>query len=298
MTTDGRAGVTADLVRALVRDQLPRWGHLPVRPVEHDGHDNRTYRLGEHLTVRLPTAAGYAPAVAKEDRWLPVLAPHLPLEVPEPVATGAPGRGYPHPWSVRRWIDGTPLVLAPGTDHERLARDLAAFVRALQAVDPAGGPSAGGHSAFRGCDPVHYDGETRRALDDLAGHVDAALAARVWDAALAARWDGPPVWFHGDLAVGNLLVRDGRLAAVIDFGTCGVGDPACDLVVALVTFRGPAREVFRTEAPGDAATWARARGWALWKALIVAASALREHGTPDPEQLRVVEEVLADRRAR
>lgn len=297
VTADGRAGITADLVRALLRDQLPRWADLPVRPVEHDGHDNRTYRLGDDLTVRLPTAAGYVPAVAKEDRWLPVLAPHLPVAVPEPVATGAPGRGYPFPWSVRRWIAGTPVVLAPSTDHEALARDVAGFVRALQAVDATGGPQAGEHSFFRGCDPVHYDDETRVAIARLAGSVDPGPATEVWDAAIAATWDGPPVWFHGDLAVGNLLVRDWRLAAVIDFGTCGVGDPACDLVLGLVTFTGRAREVWRAEVPGDDATWARARGWALWKALIVAAAALRDHGRPDPEALRVVTDVLADHAA-
>jgi aminoglycoside phosphotransferase (APT) family kinase protein len=297
VTADGRAGIDADLVRALLHEQLPRWADLPVRPVEHDGHDNRTYRLGPHLSVRLPTAAGYVPAVAKEDRWLPVLAARLPLAVPEPVATGVPGCGYPFPWSVRRWITGTPLALAPRTDHERLAGELAGFVRALQAVDADGGPAAGEHSFFRGCDPVHYDGETRRALEDLAAQVDTGHAREVWDAALAATWTGPPVWFRGDLAVGNLLVRDGRLVAVIDFGTCGVGDPACDLVIALVTLRGRAREVFRAEVPGDDATWARARGWALWKALITAARGVREGAAPDPEALRVVREVLADHRA-
>ena len=265
---DGRAGIDAALVRRLVAGQLPRWADLPVTPVDVDGWDNRTYRLGDRLTVRLPTAAGYAPAVEKEDRWLPVLAPHLPLPVPVPVALGQPTAEYPFRWSVRPWLDGETARHGRVGDPVGFAEDVAGFLRALWSVDPAGGPAAGEHSFFRGCDPAHYDDETRRALVTLGGRVDGTRAAAVWDEALAATWHGPAVWFHGDVAEGNLLVRDGRLSAVIDFGTSGVGDPACDLVLAWTFLSGTSRRAFRDAVGQDDAAWARARGWALWKALI------------------------------
>ncbi|GAA3246178.1 aminoglycoside phosphotransferase family protein [Pseudonocardia petroleophila] len=252
------------LVRMLVAAQFPQWADLPVVAVPRQGVDNRTFRLGESLSVRLPSAAGYVPAVEKELRWLPRLAPALPLPIPVPVAAGAPSEHYPWPWSVRRWIDGTPVGDAPPPDPHAFARDLAGFLLALGRVDASGGPVAGAHSFHRGADPAFYDDETRRHLTRLP----AALTA-IWDAALAATWHGSPVWFHGDVAAGNLLLdADGRLAAVIDFGTCGVGDPACDLVIAWTLLDPDARATFRTATGADDAMWARGRGWALWKAAI------------------------------
>ncbi|MCO5994280.1 aminoglycoside phosphotransferase family protein [Actinoallomurus rhizosphaericola] len=290
---DGRAGIDAGLVRRLLAAQFPQWSDLPVRPVEVDGWDNRTYRLGDEMSVRLPTAAGYAPAIGKEHRWLPVLAPSLPVEIPTPLAKGTPGEGYPFDWSVRRWLDGRLARRERIPDLPAFAADLADFIRALQRVDATGGPAAGAHSWYRGASLTHYDDETRRCLAALGGRVDTRRASAVWDAALAAEWNGAPVWFHGDVAVNNLLVRDGRLAAVIDFGTSGVGDPACDLVIAWTFFSGESRETFRTAVGQDPATWARARGWALWKALLGLTA-------PDADDARiaadrrVVEDILAD----
>jgi len=261
MGPDGRAGIDAALVRRLVAAQFPRWRDLPVEPVEADGHDNRTYRLGPDLAVRLPTADGYVPAVAKEDRWLPVLAPHLPLAVPEPVALGEPTAEFPRPWSVRRWIDGVPVT--EDLDQEQFALDLAGFLTALWSLDASDGPGAGVATFHRGASVAAYDEATRSYLAEL-GLDDQGL----WDDALASAWDSPAVWFHGDVAVGNLLQRDDRLAAVIDFGTSGVGDPACDLVIAWTFLEDRAREAFRSAVALDEATWARARGWAFWKALL------------------------------
>ncbi|HEX2133898.1 MAG TPA: aminoglycoside phosphotransferase family protein [Actinophytocola sp.] len=289
---DGRAGIDAELVRRLVATQFPRWADLPVTPVEVDGWDNRTYRLGDDKTVRLPTAEGYVPAVDKEHRWLPVLAPSLPVPIPVPLAMGEPGEGYPFHWSVRRWLDGRTASPDNIADLPAFAVSVAEFILALRRIDPTGGPAAGAHSFYRGTSPAHYDEATRRALDALTGRVDTERCAAVWEAALAATWDGPPVWFHADIASGNLLVRDGRLAAVIDFGTSGVGDPACDLVIAYTMFTGESRAAFRDAVGHDEGEWARARGWALWKALIVLAD------TTDPElaavNLRVIDEVVGD----
>ena len=297
---DGRAGIDAGLVRRLVAAQFPQWAELPVRPVELDGWDNRTYRLGEDLTVRLPTDAAYVPAVTKEDTWLPRLAPHLPLPVPEPLALGVPGEGYPFPWSVRRWLPGASATPGRLGDLDRFATDLAGFLRALWSIDPAGGPPAGDHSFHRGADPAYYDDETRHCLEITEGSVsgidtgiDTGRATRVWEAALEARFDGEPRWFHGDVSVGNLLVQDGRLTSVIDFGTSGVGDPACDLVIAWTFLDGGARTTFRHATGLDAGTWARARGWALWKSLLglTAADASPEQRVREVE---IIEAVVAD----
>ncbi len=264
--------IDAALAARLVAAQFPRWAALPVVPVARQGWDNRTFRLGDTMSVRLPTAPGYVPSVGKEDTWLPRLAPHLPRPVPEPLALGAPTAEYPWPWSVRRWLDGHPATPDRIGDQAAFARDVAGFLVALQDIDPTGGPAAGAHCFHRGGPLTFYDAEARAAIDVLGPRIDAAAATGVWEAALAARWTGRPVWFHGDVAVGNLLVDDrGRLAAVIDFGTCGVGDPAGDLVVSWTLLDGPGRAAFRAAVPADEAMWARARGWALWKALIVAA---------------------------
>ncbi|GAB3162330.1 aminoglycoside phosphotransferase family protein [Microbispora hainanensis] len=291
---DGRAGIDAALVRRLIADQFPQWRHLPVTPVPVDGWDNRTYRLGETMTARLPTAAGYAPAVAKEHRWLPILAPLLPVAVPEPLVKGAPGAGYPFEWSVRRWLDGETASADGIDDLPAFAVSVAEFLLALQSADATDGPRGGAHSFHRGTSPAHYDDETRRALAALEGRVGTARARAVWDAALEATWQGRPVWFHGDIAAGNLLVEQGRLTAVIDFGTSGVGDPACDLVIAWTMFSGDSRRAFRTAVRQDDATWARARGWALWKALIILAQVIGTNERQAAGRLRVIDEILAD----
>jgi aminoglycoside phosphotransferase (APT) family kinase protein len=183
-------------------------------------------------------------------------------------------------------------------DPVRFATDLAGFLHALQACDTAGAPLAGEHSFYRGASLTHYDQETRDCLAELAkdadSPIDTARAAAVWEAALKAEWHGEPVWFHGDIATGNLLIDDDRLAAVIDFGTSGVGDPSCDLVIAWVTLSGEPREVFRTAVAQDAGMWARARGWALWKALLQLTG--RSHTDPAlaPVFARTILDILDD----
>ncbi len=243
------------------------------------------------MSVRLPSAAGYAAQVEKEHRWLPRLAPLLPLAIPEPLALGAPGEGYPWPWSVYRWLDGAPAWPGQVADMPGFARDVAGFLAALYRIDAAGGPPAGQHNFHRGGALAVYDAETREALERLGAAVDADALTAVWETALATRWSAPPVWVHGDIAEGNLLVRDGRLAAVIDFGSSGVGDPSCDLVIAWTTFERAGRRAFRAALPFDAATWARARGWAVWKALITLDA---EDRAIAARARRTIDAVLAD----
>ena len=302
-----KADITPALVTRLLTAQFPRWAHLPVTPVELDGWDNTTFRVGTELSVRLPSADGYIPQVEKEQRWLPILAPQLPLAIPEPVANGAPGCGFPRPWSVYRWLPGEPATVDRVADLDRFAADLANFLAALYAIDPTGGPAAGEHSAFRGAPLTIYDRETREAITALDGEIDTDAATEVWEAALAAPWHGPPVWVHGDMTASNLLVVNGRLSAVIDFGCSAIGDPACDAAITWTFFHGDSRDTFRNRLPLDDATWARGRGWALWKALITLVNALRADGTEGEAAARrfgwrlaprhVTEEIIADRTA-
>jgi aminoglycoside phosphotransferase (APT) family kinase protein len=287
--------IDAQLVRALVREQFPPWADLDVRPLEPAGWDNRSFRLGEDLVARLPSGDAYAPQVDKEHHWLPRLAPHLPLTIPTPIAMGVPGSNYPWPWSIHRWIDGQSASGNPIDDPSALARDLGGFLAALQVVDTAGGPAPGDHNFHRGDDLQVYDEEVDRALGILKNTVDHRAAGALWGKARATHWQDDPVWIHGDVSPGNLLLRSGRLAAVIDFGNLGVGDPACDLAIAWTWFDAHARKAFRSRLRLDEATWLRGRAWALWKALIVAAGMTRTNSVEYALPQQVIERCLASR---
>ena len=230
----------------------------------------------------------------KEPPWLPKPPPNLPLPIPAPLGKGTPGEGYPHPWSVYRWIEGEPATSDRIADPVEFATGLADFLTALYRIDPTGGPPPGRHNFFRGGPLTVYDDETRQALAALDGRIDTDGASAVWETALAASWHGPPVWFHGDVAAGNLLLRAGRLSAVIDFGTSGVGDPACDLAIAYTLLKGESREAFRAALRLDEATWARGRGWVLWKCLITLAGHIETSSVRATTVQREIAEVLAD----
>lgn len=259
--------ITLELAKQLVAEQFPEWASLEVRHVKKSGHDNRTFRLGETMSLRLPSHQAYVAAVEKESTWLPVLASQLELPITTPVAKGEPSELYPLPWSINNWLEGE--TLQDGSiDLPQFAIDLAQFIRQLQSIDATDGPVAGAHSFYRGGDLAVYQQETEEALKQLEGVVDTERCSHIFAEALRSKWTKPPVWFHGDIASGNLLVRQQRLAAVIDFGTSGVGDPACDLVIAWTFFDKENRLIFKEHVQMDKATWQRAKGWALWKALI------------------------------
>ncbi|MBY0357999.1 MAG: aminoglycoside phosphotransferase family protein [Candidatus Obscuribacterales bacterium] len=220
------------------------------------------------MSIRLPSAERYAAQVAKEQFWLPKLAPHLPLQIPEPLAMGNPGCGYPWRWSIYRWLKGNTAATEPACNLDSVAIALAEFLVALQKIDSTNGPLAGSQNFYRGGSLSVYDAETRQAITKLDGQIDSVAVTKVWEEALSSKWEQQAVWLHGDVSSTNLLMQEGKLAAVIDFGSCAVGDPACDLSIAWTFFQGESRQLFKETLGLDNATWARGRGWTLWKALI------------------------------
>jgi aminoglycoside phosphotransferase (APT) family kinase protein len=286
--------IDAELVRRLIRQQFPQWAGLPVNPVEQQGWDNRTFRIGREVLARLPSKYAYASQVEKEQSWLPRIAPHLPLSIPKPIGMGLPGFGYPWSWSIYGWIVGEPAEQALIDDLVGFARELARFLGALHAIDATSGPPAGQHSFFRGGSLATYDKETREAIKRLSDQTQASAAEELWNAALATEWEFAPVWVHGDVAPGNLLVSQGRLCAVIDFGCLAIGDPACDLAIAWTFFEGKSREEFRGGLCLDKATWLRGRAWALWKALILATGLIEGPVQDRANAGRVLRRVLDD----
>jgi aminoglycoside phosphotransferase (APT) family kinase protein len=250
------------LVRRLLAEQFPAWADLPLRRIEPGGTVNAIFRLGDELSVRLPRRDGPSEPASKELEWLPRLAPLLPIAIPVPVAQGRAGDEYPWFWEIHRWVEGESVPVEE-IDAIQAARDLASLVRALQQVSPEGAPPG------RGIPLAERDEDFRYWLRRFEG--DQAVAA-VWERALAAPpWKGRPVWHHGDLDVRNWLVRDGRISGVIDWGSMGVGDPACDVMVAWKLHSPAARDAFRDALPTDDATWERARGWVVSQAVAILA---------------------------
>ncbi|WP_454701011.1 aminoglycoside phosphotransferase family protein [Agrobacterium burrii] len=292
---DDRIVVTTQEVRALIESQFPQWAVLDVQPVELSGWDNRSFRLGDEMLIRMPSAERYVAQVEKEHRWLPALAPLLPVPIPAPLALGQPGEDYPFCWSIYCWLEGEPLARhLDGVDLSVIAIDVAAFLQALHGIDASAGPPAGAHNFHRGGSLAVYEEEARASAARLSDEVDQALAMEIWQLALSSRWQGQGVWVHGDIAEGNLLVQGGRLSAVIDFGSSGVGDPSSDLILAWNVLDTESRAVFRRALDLDEATWQRGRGWALWKALIVLDSERGRNEKMAEWSRRTIREVFED----
>lgn len=291
----GEVDTDAALVARLLAAQFPQWADLLIEPVHSAGTDNAIYRLGDDMSVRLPRIERAAGQVDKEHRWLPRLAPHLPLAVPVPIAKGMPAQGYPWHWSICRWLTGENATIERIADLCQAAIAVAQFVAALQQIDPAGGPLPGAHNFGRGVPLATRDVYTRTAIARLDGILDTDAVTMAWDAApQTPPWELPPVWIHGDLHGGNLLVTHGQLSGVIDFGALGVGDPACDLMVAWTLFSGESRDAFREAVSVDEATWARGRAWALSVALVALPYYLDTNPVIVSSARHTIDEVLSE----
>lgn len=266
--------ITLDLVRNLIMLQFPEWARLSIFPVQKQGHDNRTFRLGNEMLVRMPTAAAYALKVPVEQKLLPLLASHLSTNIPVPIKMGSPSNLYPYPFSIYKWLDGTSInfLTLNAAEKELLALDLAKFLNELHRINISEKIVPGEQNFWRGGDLAIYDAETRAALLQLKDVIDVDKATVVWNVALSSKWESDPVWIHGDFSIGNMLMKNGQLSAVIDFGGMAVGDPACDLVIAWTFLKDGSRKTFQEQLCLDKDTWHRAMGWALWKALITIAS--------------------------
>ena len=258
--------ITTETAKKLIKDQFPQWQELPIRPVAKSGHDNRTFHLGDTMTVRLPSGEDYAPQAAKENQWLPYLQKHLDYPISCPLAVGKPASYYPFPWSVNLWIEGETLLQCPDIPKEKLAQDLSAALKKLQAVDCHNGPRAGLHNFYRGGDLTVYHQQTMDALEHLRSRLPTPRLSALWQQCIAVPYSGKNVWVHGDIAPGNILIKDRRFWGLIDFGILGAGDPSCDYAMAWTYFDGPSRTAFLKGLSDDMIS--RAMGWALWKALI------------------------------
>ncbi|CAN7374864.1 aminoglycoside phosphotransferase family protein [Rhizobium sp. LjRoot98] len=292
---DDELDINRPLVSRLIAEQFPAWAGLPLKPVQSAGTDNALYRLGSDMVVRLPRRMDAALQVEKESRWLPRLAPDLPLAVPVPLALGTPTAGYPFHWSVCRWLPGEDAVTTPIFDLNEAAVSLSRLISALRKIDATGGPPPGAHNFSRGASLASRDAQTRAAIKNLGGTMETAPLTQAWDAALEIEpWDKPPVWLHGDIHAGNLLTAQGRITAVIDFGGLGVGDPACDLMFAWNLLSAEARATLRLQQTVDGATWGRARGWALSVAIVALPYYLHTNPALVGISRHAISQVLAD----
>lgn len=259
--------ITPALASKLIANQFPEYAYLAITPVEKQGHDNRTFRLGNNMLIRMPTGESYALKVPIEQELLPRLKPYLTISIPKPIKMGHPSSDYPFYFSIYKWLEDSSAntVKLDDKNLESVALQLAKFLEELQRIDNVEGPAPGQHNWWRGDHVRVYDDGARKQIHELSDVIDKDKAIALWEQACETRWNKAPVWIHGDFSSGNIIIKDGKLAGVIDFGGMGVGDPACDLVIAWTFLSGKAHEIFIEAMKLDSDTWLRAKAWCLWK---------------------------------
>jgi aminoglycoside phosphotransferase (APT) family kinase protein len=289
---DYKLDISVVTVQSLVQQQFPQCAHLEVSSIAVSGWDNKTFHLGDAMSIRMPSSKEYAHQVAKEQKWIPFLASHLSIQIAQPIAMGKPSPDYPFSWSVYRWLDGKSANTLSNDqlDFVAIAQQLAQFLHEMHQIDTAGGPVTD-----RGGSPIFYDKQARDSIVALEGLIDIKAATAVWEKAIASSWQKNPVWAHGDLSSGNILIQNCQLSAVIDFGSITIGDPACDLVIAWTFLHGKSRQIFKKLVDCDADTWARAAGWALWKAMITLVAMEDRTTLQARKQLHIINDVLQEK---
>ena len=295
MNDDFIPEISVPLVKKLVEEQFPQWSSLPITPVKKSGFDNVTFHLGNEFSVRLPRLKSFSTQPLREHQWLHKLAPHLSVQIPTIIALGKPSAEYPWHWSVCKWIEGTTLNSFTRNELQQFAIPLAQFLKELHTIDGAGGLEPGEENFFHGASPRVNDGKVQEAFQKIDRYIDISAAKEVWSRAVNSEIIKKPVWLHGDMNSGNFISKDGKLVAVIDFGTMGVGDPACDLKIAWTLFDKPARKIFKDHLGYDAGIWDRAKGWALYNNSIYGL-AFNENNTADSIQRcqRIAEWIFED----
>jgi aminoglycoside phosphotransferase (APT) family kinase protein len=291
MLHDGEYPIDDDIVAHLIDTQMPQWARLPLRRLDTAGTVNAAFRLGADKLVRLPRHPDFSEGPLREAEWLPALRPQLPLEIPVHLALGSPADSYPSHWSVLSWIDGQNATRAALSDLHSAARQLGEFVIAIRRLPTEGAPD----DNYRGRGLSNVDTDVRQRIDQLPDSYDRAAILDVWQACVSAPdWKGQPTWFHGDLYSNNLIARDGRLVAVIDFEGCSAGDPSIDLIAAWSLFDQSSRRTFRDAVDPDEPQWMRGKGWALF----VGVSAIPYYRDTNPAfaelASRAIDEILQD----
>lgn len=281
--------IDTHLVHQLLHLQFPQWADLPLEAIGAHGGDNRVFRLGKNMVIRLPRIKKSVISLENDCQWLGYLAPHLPIPIPTLIAKADPSSFYPWPWMISKWIPGDHPTVESLRAPNDFTQQIAFFIKALHHIAASQGPISS-----RGRTLLQRDVETRECLNTLSSVVDTAALLPIWEEALAApSWDKPGVWVHGDLSPLNILVTGTKLAAVLDFGLIGIGDPACDLYVAWCLLAASERPIFRTAVGVDDATWTRGRGWAL----SIALSQLSYYQDTNPKLIatasHVIHEILA-----
>ena len=288
--------INENIVLTLIQEQFPEFEKLKIKKAPFNGIDNHTFCLGDDMLVRMPSDTSYASQVIKEQTWLPKLTQYLSTPIPKPIKLGFPNNEYPFNWSIYNWIPGKSAnqLTLDNLELYELAKDLANFITELHLVPTFNAPAGGSHNYYRGCSLFHYHNEAISNIDIVKNLVDSEKLLQIWNYAITTQWQNNPVWIHGDLASGNILIENKKLSGVIDFGCTSIGDPACDLTIAWTYLHGQARETFKNKLCLDADTWARAKAWALWKATFELITEKDKASEKSLIQLRIIHDVISD----
>ena len=287
--------INVDFVKKLIIEQFPEYSHLSINPVEQQGHDNRTFRLGNNMLVRLPSAEYYALKVAKEQELLPLLKSYLSIDIPAPIKMGNPSCNYPFHFSIYKWLNGTSANQLNFDDKslEIISLQLANFLKELHSINNINGPPPGKHNGWGGGHLIVKDIGARSQISELGGIIDGKASMEFWEMVSKIKFN-KKVWIHGDFAIGNFLIDGLKLSGVIDFGGMAIGDPACDLVIAWTFLKNKSRQIFKHEMNYDSDTWLRARGWALWKATFDLCEIMDKNSNEAIRQKKIIEDVLSE----